>query len=208
MLKLVLFYSLLDKIIFDIKLIGFPWTPSKGTVGGVGQVGAKNNNCPIKPYRTPPSSNIQSSATQKCCGVVFFFCIIFLYSTFFFNWKIRYFACEIFYPLLLHLYRNVIPQNLNSLLRLVVAKWTFAVWFHAIIVDNFVSLSLLFSFSMFKLFIAKTKCNQKQKFLEINMMEICCCAISAFHLIFSSIVHTVIPWKKWQHFMVLSCKMQ
>ena len=32
-------------------------------------------------------------------------------------------------------YRNVIPQNLNSLLRLVVAKWTFAVWFHA---HNFV----------------------------------------------------------------------
>ena len=29
------------------------------------------------------------------------------------------------------IYRNVIPQNLNSLLRLVVAKWTFAVWFHA-----------------------------------------------------------------------------
>ena len=29
------------------------------------------------------------------------------------------------------IYKNVIPQNLNSLLRLVVAKWTFAVWFHA-----------------------------------------------------------------------------
>ena len=29
------------------------------------------------------------------------------------------------------IYRNVIPQNLNSLLRLVVAKWTFAVWFNA-----------------------------------------------------------------------------
>ena len=52
----------------------------------------------VKPYRTPPSSNIQSSPTQKCCGVVFFFffCIIFFYNIiFFFNWKIRYFACWI-----------------------------------------------------------------------------------------------------------------
>ena len=37
----------------------------------------------------------------------------------------------IIYPLFLFLqrYRNVIPQHLNSLLRLVVAKWTFAVWY-------------------------------------------------------------------------------
>ena len=29
------------------------------------------------------------------------------------------------------IYRNVIPHNLNWLLRMEVAKWTFAVWFHA-----------------------------------------------------------------------------
>ena len=34
------------------------------------------------------------------------------------------------------IYRNVIPQNLNSLLRLVVAKWTFAVWFHALLCNE------------------------------------------------------------------------
>ena len=36
-------------------------------------------------------------------GFPFPFLYIFFYNTFFFNWKIRYFACEIFYPLLLHL---------------------------------------------------------------------------------------------------------
>ena len=46
----------------------------------------------VKPYRTPPPSNLQSSATQESCGVVFifFFCIIFFYNSFFFNWKIRF----------------------------------------------------------------------------------------------------------------------
>ena len=39
---------------------------------------------PVKPYRTPPSSNTQSSATQKCCGVVCFFCIFF-YNNFYFS---------------------------------------------------------------------------------------------------------------------------
>ena len=40
---------------------------------------------PVKPYRTPPSSNIQFSATQKCCGVVyfFFFCIFYFTIRFF-----------------------------------------------------------------------------------------------------------------------------
>ena len=35
------------------------------------------------------------------------------------------------------IYRNVMPQNLNSLLGLVVAKWTFAVWFHATLFRRF-----------------------------------------------------------------------
>ena len=87
---------------------------------------------PVRPCRTPPSSKIQSLATQKCCGVVFSFsfCIIFF--------TIRFFSIENFVILRFKyfipyycIYTNVIPQNLNSLLRLVVAKWTFAVWFHA-----------------------------------------------------------------------------
>ena len=96
----------------------------------------KTNNksiVPVKPYRTPPSSSIQSSATQKCCGVVFiiFFCTIIFYNTFILIEKFVIFCVKYFIP---HycIYRNVIPQNLNSLLRLVVAKWTFAVWFHAV----------------------------------------------------------------------------
>ena len=65
------------------------------------------------------------------------------------------------------MYRNVKPQNLNSLLRLVVAKWTFAVWFHAPVTGIFLtarsrsessvasslasilSISSIFSFSVF-----------------------------------------------------------
>ena len=49
---------------------------------------------PVKPYRTPPSSNKQSSATQKCCGVILFlFLYIFFYNIYiFFNCKISYFV--------------------------------------------------------------------------------------------------------------------
>ena len=52
---------------------------------------------PVKPYKTPPSSNIQSSATQKCVGWFSFSLSVyfFLQYNFFFNWKIRYFACQI-----------------------------------------------------------------------------------------------------------------
>ena len=92
-----------------------------------------NSPFPVKPYRTPPASNIQSSATQKCCRMAFFFffCIIFF--------TIRFFSIEKFVILRVKhfiyyycIYRIVIPQNLNLLLRLVVAKWTFAVWFYAL----------------------------------------------------------------------------
>ena len=38
---------------------------------------------PVKPYRTPPFSNMQSSATQKCCGLVFFSVYFFLTIRFF-----------------------------------------------------------------------------------------------------------------------------
>ena len=53
---------------------------------------------------------------------------------------VRFFSIEKFVILLVKyfipyyfIYRNVIPQKLNSLLGLVVAKWTFAVWFPAIV---------------------------------------------------------------------------
>ena len=87
---------------------------------------------PVKPYRTHPSSNIQSSATQKCCGVVFFFffCIFFFTISFFSIEKFVILRVKNFIPFYC-ICRDVITQNLNSLLRLVVAKWTFAVWFHA-----------------------------------------------------------------------------
>ena len=89
---------------------------------------------PVKPYRTPPSSNIQSSSTQNYCGVVsfFFFCIYFFTICFFSieNFVILRVKYFIHYRCI---YRNVIPQNSKSLLRLVVAKSTFAVWFHAIL---------------------------------------------------------------------------
>ena len=72
---------------------------------------------PVKPYRTPPSSNTQSSATQKCCGVVYFvfFCIIIFTVRFFFNWKFIILCVKCFI-LYYYIYRNVIPQYLNSLI--------------------------------------------------------------------------------------------
>ena len=87
----------------------------------------------VKPYRTPPPSNIQSSATQESCGVVFifFFCIIFLQYIFFQLKNSFSFSCQsrsIFF-LYVFIYRNVIPRNLNSLLRPDVAVLTLAVWF-------------------------------------------------------------------------------
>ena len=87
---------------------------------------------PVKPYRTPPSSNIQSSAKQNVVGW-FFFLVMYnflLQYNFFFQLKNSFFG-NLNIILYYCIYRNVIPQNLNSLLRLVVAKWTFAVWFHA-----------------------------------------------------------------------------
>ena len=59
---------------------------------------------PVKPYRTPPSSNIQSSATQKCCGVVFFFCFSVLSVEKFVILRVKY------YPLLLHLQKCNTPN--------------------------------------------------------------------------------------------------
>ena len=52
--------------------------------------GTKKNRClaaadDVKPYRTPPSSNIQSSATHKCCGMEL---MIYLVNKFFLNIKI------------------------------------------------------------------------------------------------------------------------
>ena len=43
------------------------------------------------------------------------------------------------------IYRNMIPQNLNSLLRLVVAKWTYAVWFHAFLKYLHKNMAVFFS---------------------------------------------------------------
>ena len=67
---------------------------------------------PVKPYRTPPSSNIQYSATQKFCGVFFFFFFcIFFYSTFFFSIeKIVILGVKNIYPLLLHLQKCDTPK--------------------------------------------------------------------------------------------------
>ena len=75
---------------------------------------------PVKPYRTPPFSNIQSSATQKCFGVIFFsfFCIV-IFTILFFSFeksvilRVKYF----------------IPYFAST--EYVVAKWIFAVWFQA-----------------------------------------------------------------------------
>ena len=63
-----------------------------------------------------------------------FFCysfsVYFFYITFFFQLKDSFlFFCQFWY-FFLYIYRNMIPQNLNSLLKLVVAKRTFTVWFH------------------------------------------------------------------------------
>ena len=102
------------------------WT---STTSIIWQRGLRIQVLPVKPYRIPPSSNIQSTATQKCCGLVSFSLYVF---------TVRFFLIEKFIILRVKyvipyycIYTNVIPQNLNSLLRLMVAKWTFAVWFHA-----------------------------------------------------------------------------
>ena len=60
----------------------------------------------------------------------FFFCIIFFTILFFSIEKFVILRIKYLIPYYC-IYRNVTLQNLNSLLRLVVAKWTFTVWFHA-----------------------------------------------------------------------------
>ena len=85
----------------------------------------------VKPYRTPPSRNIQSSATQKCCGMAFFSFFLYIFILQYSIFQLNFLRVKYFIPYYC-IYRNVIPQNLNSLLRLVVAKQPFAVWFHAV----------------------------------------------------------------------------
>ena len=102
---------------------------------------------PRKPYRTPPTGNIQSSATQKCCGrFSFSFSVYFFLQYFFFIWHIcfhsffnldKYFFLYIFFRNL-HLLKCETPKF--EFFAEVVAKCTFAVWFHA------QKLTLLFSY--------------------------------------------------------------
>ena len=58
----------------------------------------------VKPYRTPPSSNIQSSATQN------FFCIISFYNIIFFPIGKFVILRAKYYPLLLHLQKCDTPK--------------------------------------------------------------------------------------------------
>ena len=88
------------------------------------------------PYKTIQNTpfkqhTIFSNTEMLCGGFLLLFLYIFLQYVFFFNWKSGFHSfinLDIFF---FYIYRNVIPQNLNSLLRLVVAKRTFAVCFHA-----------------------------------------------------------------------------
>ena len=98
---------------------------------------------PVKQYRTPPSMttyNLQQNRNVVRWLSFSFFCIIFFLQYVFFSIeKFVILSAKYFIPKYC-IYRNVIPQNLNSLLRLVVAKWTFAVWFHAFLNDLFFSM--------------------------------------------------------------------
>ena len=66
---------------------------------------------PVKPYRTPPSRNIETSATLKCCGVVFyFFLCIFFFTICFFSIEKFVILRVKYYPLLLHLQKCDAPK--------------------------------------------------------------------------------------------------
>ena len=81
---------------------------------------------------------IFSNTEMLWVGFLFLFLYNFFYNTFFSIEKFIILRVKYFIPNYC-IYRNVIPQNLNSLLRLVVAVWTFAVWFQ--IADQIVFLT-------------------------------------------------------------------
>ena len=79
--------------------------------------------------KTPFQQHTIFSNTEM---VVFFFsfCIFFLQDYFFIQLKNSLFCMLNIIPYYC-IYRNVLPQNLNLLLTLGVARWIFAVWFHS-----------------------------------------------------------------------------
>ena len=88
---------------------------------------------PRKTIQTTPFQQHTIFSNTKMLWNGFLFLV--LYNSFlqFFFFSIEKFVfCMLNIILYFCIYRNVIPQNLNLLLRLVVAKWTFAVWFHAL----------------------------------------------------------------------------
>ena len=93
-------------------------------------------NIRVKPYRTPPSSNCICSATRICCGVELIICFVykfFLKNKIFSVRKCWYKLKKLWkfkiYPDCI--YRMNRPRNLKLVAKIAVAKWTFAVRFHA-----------------------------------------------------------------------------
>ena len=88
----------------------------------------------VKPYRTPPSATYNLQQHRNVVGWFYFplLCIFFFVTICLFFQLKKFVILRVKYLIPNYcIYRNVVPQNLNSLLRQVVAKWTFAVWFHA-----------------------------------------------------------------------------
>ena len=90
----------------------------------------------VKPYRTHPSSNIQSSVTQKCCGVelMIYFVNKFFIKNKIFSLRKCWFKPKEFMKIqnISRFYlQNFRPHNLKWVAEIAVAEWTFAVRFHA-----------------------------------------------------------------------------
>ena len=63
-------------------------------------------------------------------GISFSFSVQFFFIILFFSIE-KFIILRVEYVIPYYcIYKNVIPQNMNSLLRLVVAEWTFSVWFN------------------------------------------------------------------------------
>ena len=91
-------------------------------------------DCYKKAHKTIQNTPFQqhtifSNTEMLWGGFLFLFLYNFFYNIFFSIEKFVILCVKYFIPYYC-IYRNMVPQSLNSLLRLVVAKWTFVVWFH------------------------------------------------------------------------------